>query len=232
MAVSANSNFQLNRNDLIRRAYQICGLLNAAATPKSEQITMASDFLNLELDNLQARGVVLRSVSIATLSLTNGTASYTLPSTVLDVLPSATVKATTSTDTETPVESVGLDRYLTITDKTTSGVPSLMYLERGPSFIVKVWPVPSAAMTLQYKKVAFLADSDSAAVDTDLGRHWHKGLMYGLAAMLAESHDQAPTKVRSFSDKAEYFYKLSLNHEQEHGPAQFRPMAGYGYRRR
>ncbi len=229
MAVSANSSFQLNRNDLIRRAFQLSGVMSAEHTPEANDIAMASDFLNLELDSLQAHGVILRSVSIATLSLSASTASYTLPSTVLDVLPNATVKAGASVDTETPVQSIGLDRYMAISDKTSAGTPSVMYLERGSSFVVKLWPVPSTAMTLQYKRVVFLADSDSAEVDTDLGRHWHKGIVYALAAMVAESKNQAASKINSLAETAERLKRRSLNHEQEHGQAQFRPAAGYTY---
>lgn len=231
MAVSVNYTFQLNRNALIRRAFQLAGVLSATDVPLDDDVAMASDFLNLELDSLQAMGVILRSVSTSSLTLVGGTSTYTLPATVLDVLPNATVKATSTTTTETPVTSIGHDRYLMLTDKTTAGTPTLMYLERGSSFTVKLWPVPSVAGYLQYKTVAFLRDSDSAAVDTDLGRHWHEAIMYALAAMIAMQRNQPSNKIEALQKRGDFLKQRSLNHEQEHGQIQFRPAPGYGYRR-
>ncbi len=225
MAVSANSAFQLNRNDLIRRAFQLAGVLPAEQQPSSDDYQMASDFMNLELDSIQAEGVILRSVTRATLALVSGTAAYTLPATVLDVLDPAAVLIG-SGPTEIPVQLCDRSRWVTLTDKTIKGVPTFMLIERGASITLTLWPIPSATMTLTYLKVGFLSDSDTAEVDTDFNRHWHKAIMFAVASHVALARNQDLAKVGFLTGQAEKLKRQSRGFDQEHGHFQMRPSSG------
>lgn len=227
MAVSSNYTFQLNRNDLLRRAFQLSGVLAAEQHPLSDDIAMAADFLNLELDAIQAEGINLRAVTRATLPLVDGTATYTLPPTVLDVLEPAALLVGSET-LETPVELIDRARYTTLTDKTSEGRPVFMYVEKGPSVTATFWPKPDATMTLTYQKVGFLADSDAANVDTDMARHWHKPLMFCVAAMVARSRNQPQAKVDALLAEGERLKRISRTFEQEHGDFVFQPCARSG----
>jgi len=227
MAVSVNYSFQLNRNDLIRRAFQIAGVLPAEQRPSDDDVAMASDLLNLELDAIQAEGVVLRSVTRATLALSDGTATYALPASVLDVLENAALTVGSQT-IETPVHLIDRAQYHMLAHKASEGRPVFMYVQKGASVTVTLWPVPSETMTLTYQMVGFLADSDAANVDTDLSRHWHKPLMFCLAAMIARSRNQPQSKVDSLLNEGERLKRKSHAADQEHGDFQFYPAARSG----
>ena len=227
MAVSTNYTFQLNRNDLIRRAFQLSGVLPAEQSPSADDVAMASDFLNLELDAIQAEGINLRAVSRATLALVDGTTTYTLPSSVLDVLEPAALTVGTQL-TETPVQLIDRARYNGLSHKTAKGRPVFVYIEKAASITATFWPAPGEAMTLTYQKVSFLADSDAANIDTDMGRHWHKPLMYAVASMVARSRNQPQGKIDSLLNECERLKRISRTFDQEHGDFQFQPIARSG----
>jgi hypothetical protein len=201
--------------------------LPAEQSPSSDDIAMASDFLNLELDAIQAEGIILRSVTRATLALVDGTAAYTLPATVLDVLEPAALLVGSET-VETPVEMIDRARYNTLTDKTSEGRPVFMYVEKKATVTLTLWPVPDDTMTLTYQKVGFLSDSDAANNDTDLARHWHKPLMFCVAAMIARARNQKQDKIDALLSEGERLKVKSRIAEQEHGDFQFLPHARSG----
>jgi hypothetical protein len=226
MALSANYTFQLNRNDMLRRAFQLAGVLPAEQEPNNDDYAMASDFLNLELDAIQGEGHVLRSITRTTLSLADGTSSYVLPATVLDVLEPAAVKLASDT-TETPVQLIGRAAYTTLTQKTQEGRPTFMYVEKTASVTVYLWPVPDQTMTLTYQRVGFLFDSDAAGVDMDLSRQWHKAVTYMMAGNVALARNQDLSKVKFLLGEGERLKRIARSYEQERGDSQFIPAPGY-----
>src|SRR5262245_44384948 len=123
MTVSANSTLDYQRNELITAAFQLAGLLEVSQEPSSADYDMAARFLNMELMTLQAEGVVLRSVERTTLTLVDGTATYTLPTDVIDVQFGPNDEAGTivsTSDTETVVQAMTRAQYMNITDKTSA----------------------------------------------------------------------------------------------------------------
>ena len=59
MTTSATSSFELNRDALIRRSYQVAGLLEASQSTEGSDITLAADLLQMELTAMVADGSIL-----------------------------------------------------------------------------------------------------------------------------------------------------------------------------
>lgn len=78
MATSGSTNFSRNRNEIIHEALELLNVVGAGETASPEDITAASNTLNIMTKAWQAQGRHLWALQEATLLLTKGTESYTL----------------------------------------------------------------------------------------------------------------------------------------------------------
>lgn len=233
MAIASTATFELTRDQLIRRAFQLAGMTEASMSPDSDDIAMAADFLGMELDTLQAEGIVLRTVERATKSLVDGTAEYTLDSDTLDVhvgpddlLGSHTVTGATGS---TYVKAIGRAEYLAISNRTAEGTPTMGYVERGTTSVkIVLWPVPSAAATLTYQRVRMIRDVTSGSVTMDLVKAWMKPVMWAMAhqIILAKAGDLA--RADYVRNEAERLKAVVRSYDRQRGTAQLAIMPG-GY---
>jgi hypothetical protein len=233
MTVSANSDFELSRDQLIRRAFQLSQVIEAGEAPRADDISMASDILGMELDALQADGTVLRTIERTNLTLASGTASYALSGDCIDVHVNPDNKAGMVWETagsETAVISISRQDYESLGNKTATGTPSLCYIEKGPVISLLFWPVPDSAMTFRYSKVRLIKDMDTGAVTLDLARRWQKAIVYSMAWQIAMAKGIGMEKVGFLKKCADEFRFKALSDDQQRGDAQLSIQRyGFGY---
>lgn len=188
MTVSATSNFELSRDALITVALQTAQLVDAQGPAPAEYIALASVYLGMELDALQAEGVLLRTIERTTLAL-SATAEYTLAADTIDIALGNDNFAGTivqSTGTETRVRAISSSEYVTqVLNKSSSGVPTLVYCEKQATTKLIFWPVPDATMTFSYRRIRLVKDSEPGSVTQDVARRWQKALCYAIAWQMA-----------------------------------------------
>jgi len=189
MSVSTNQNFELTTDQLCRRAYQLAGLLEAGQVVQANDLALAHDLLGMELDALQADGVVLRTVERTTLALTSTTnPEYTLPAATIDVYVGNDNVAGTIVPTqgnETLVRAISRQEYLQISNKLSNATPSLVYIEKQGTTKVCFWPVPAVTnSSFRYNRIRLPYDSEGSKT-LDLARRWQKAICYMLAWQLA-----------------------------------------------
>lgn len=191
MTISANSNFELSRDQLLRRACQLAGVLDAQGQPESNDLDLAVDLLGMELDALQAEGIVLRTAERASLPLLAGVVSYTLDNDCIDCFIGpdnflGTILQTTGT-TETRVKAITRHEYQTnlLNKQATSNPPTHCYVEKQAVVKVLFWPIPSADCTFNYQKIRLVRDADTGAVTLDVSRRWQKAICYAIAWQVA-----------------------------------------------
>lgn len=198
MTISATSTFELTRDQILRRAFQLAGMIEAAQNMNANDAAMASDFLGMELDSLQAQGVLIRHVERTTKS-TGILPSYTLDTDTVDVFVGpdniAGTFAYTSDTAETPVRAISRHEYVSIADKTASGRPALVYIEKAASVTATLWPVPSSGGTFRYSKIRFPRDADTGNVTLDVARKWQKAICYQMAWQIALAKSMPAARV-------------------------------------
>ncbi len=224
MTVSVNSNFEMTRDTLIRRAYQVAGVAASNVTISGDDISMAVDFLGAELDSLQAEGVILRTVERTTVALTSGEETYALDSDCIDIAVDpdnfgGMVWATSGS--ETRVTSVSRQQYEKLSNKTATGTPTMVYFEKQATISAIFWPVPDASMTFRYSKVRLIKDADTGGVTLDLQRKWQKAIMYSLAWQLALAKGMPLDKVGFLRNTADQLKSTARADEAQKGDAQF-----------
>lgn len=189
MTVNSTTTRELPISTIVLRAYQLASLAPPQqATSGAEwdaKAAMARDFLETEIDALQAEGVFARSVDFYDLSVSDGTASYTLPSTTLDLVYDGMYLPDSATTGETPVRPASREEYHALSDKTAEGRPHMYYLHRQATLTVYLYPVPNEAATITFQRHRLLADNDDGSATLDLQRYWTDYVTWALAHKLA-----------------------------------------------
>lgn len=227
MTVSANATTDYQRDQLIRMAYQLAGVLEAGREPEAADLSMASDFMNLELMALQADGVILRTIERTTLTLVAGTMAYTLPADTIDVQlgPNDQLGSIVPTSgSETLVTAMSRAEYLDLSDKTSavSGRPTRAYVEKLASVTVTLWPAPDAtSASLRYARVRLLKDVDTGAVTVDLARRWLKFVTYATAVHIARAKSLSADAVKGLEIQADKLKKACLADDNQRGKVRW-----------
>ena len=180
------------RDEIINAAFHLCGLLPYGKLPSADQIAQSVIHLNLALAELQSDNISLSQVENDTLALTSGTAvaTYALEADALAIQVSTNGLAGTISDstdnTVTQVRAMTRDEYMVIPNKTATGRPSRVFVDKQNATSVTFWPIPSAATyTFNFSKIRLLRQSDTGAVTSDLRRVWAPFLVYSVAVGVA-----------------------------------------------
>lgn len=233
MTVSANASLNYQRDQLITMACRLAGVWpssqDASDAQSADDVSMAADFMNLELKALQAEGTGLRFVERTTLALVASQAEYSLASTTIDVEIGPNDQAGTiinSSGQETVVTAMSAADYLDITDKTTAvtDVPTRVYIDNGGETLTAVfWPVPDAtSVTWRYQRVRLVTDMDSGSVTLDLQRRWMQYVAYAVASQVALAKSIALDKVNYLRQQADAMKERCKATDNERPKARFR----------
>lgn len=228
MTVSANYALDYTRDQLLTTAFRLAGVLDADGALQQTDVAMGAAFMNLELMNLQAEGVILRTLERVTLTLVAGTASYALAADTIDVEvgPNGTVGTIVpASGSETAVLAMTRHEYLDLTDKgvVTTGRPGRVYIERAALVTLIFWPVPSAdAPTFRYGRVRLLRDMDTGAVTVDLARRWLQFVTYAVAAQVALSKSIDLPRVSYLRKEAERMKTALQSEDTQRGSIRLR----------
>lgn len=236
MTVSANYAFEMTRDQLIRRAMQAAQLLDPQAEPNGDEVAMAADFLNTELQSLASDGVTLYQNELATMALTAGTYSYdplVAPNEDfidLAISPDGIAGSVYAADgIKTPVRAINVHERNLITDTTTEASrPTTVFIDRSLSMFFDFWPVPTVNLTFSYRKIRLIRDVDTGAVTVDVARRWQKYLWLQTAAYLARALSKPLDLVQDLRSEAREAKKAAQNSDREKVGGQFYVPRYYG----
>jgi len=178
--------FNQTRTEIIERAYRIIGKLSMGETLSAEMHRQAVIALNSMIKSWQDRHVFLWTIKEFTLSLTQGTRSYSVPT---DPLVYALDRAYLRIDNnDSNVTIASWRQYVDIYDKEVAGDPTLVALDTQIAPTLYVWPIPSQARTLYYTGIVRLKDFESSSGVPDFPVHYLEAITYGLAHKLASEY--------------------------------------------
>lgn len=233
MAASVNSTLNYSRDQLITSAYRLAGLWpsnqSSADSQSAYDVAMAADFMNLELQELQAEGILLRTSERTLLALVAGTASYTLDVDTIDVDTGPNDQAGSIVPTsgsETLVTLMTQAEYLDLADKgaTTTARPTRVFVDRGGALMTVIfWPVPDAtSVSWRYARVRLLKDMDSGGVTVDLARRWLKYVTYAVSAQVASAKNVPLDRVNWLYAEAMRLKEICKDDDNERVKTRFR----------
>lgn len=189
MTTSAVTSWELDRNSIIKSALRKLGVLAQGQTPSTEDYTNGAEALNSLIQTLVTEGMPLWKRTTASVTLIDGTSSYTVSNAprVYQV-----VLTDSASGTQIELQPKSLYDYRRLPDD-TDGVPvNYVYTPGLENGTLIVWPTPdstvAATKSLQvvYQKEFYTFDTST---DTpDFPAYWTDALIYGLAVRLAPEY--------------------------------------------
>src|SRR3990167_9129077 len=125
MTSSATYTYDPNIGEFTDEAYERVGLDPAVLTVRHARSARRS--LNLMFSEWATRGVRLFQVDEQTQTLTESDPSYSHASGTLTILHAVIRRS----DVDTPVHRIGMEQYAMLPNKTSEGLPSMIYHDRG-----------------------------------------------------------------------------------------------------
>lgn len=253
MALSASYDFTMDRDSIITRALQIIGATASGQTPSADEISDASDMLNLMLKAWQADGLQLWKIETISLTPVQGQYIYTFgPSGDIDTGASGprpeqvteVVRRETATTTDVALNRVSRRNFLGLSDKDSEGVPTQFYFnpqDGGAGTRLAelwIWSVPSAdfasdyTLRINYQKP--FDDMDASTNNLSFPQYWELAIVFGLASLLAVEYGLPMTDQNNITMKAELLHAKALSWDVDmDGSVFFRPepYTGFGWGR-
>jgi len=178
MATSGTKTFALDTGEVIEEAYELAGLEARtgydAATARRSLNVMFADWSN--------RGINIWTIAQVSLTLTEGTASYTLNSYDIDILEAVIRRTVNGIQTDYQMSRVGRMEYLNIPNKTTEARPTEFFVDRQATPVLKLWPTPenSTDVFVSYR-IQRIDDVTASAQDQEIPSRFIPPMVSGLA---------------------------------------------------
>ena len=184
MATSGTVAFQPNVEEIITEAFERCGLDPQIQT--GDRAVSARRSLNLLFSEWANRGINYWAVEQETLTLVNGTASYTLPVGTIDII-DAVVRDSAGTDTSDQIiNRVSIADYNQLPNKSSPGKPSQYMLDKQYTPVAYFWQVPDRdTYSMVYWAIRQLEDVTASNQDADIPYRWNECICAGLASKLS-----------------------------------------------
>ena len=230
MATSGTHTFTLDISDIMEEAYDLCGL----ELRSGYSFRGAKRALNLVFLEWQNKGLNLWTVEQASVSVTEGTSSYTVESSALDIVD---VFIRTDAGDETKQFDQRLNRisrteYNHQSNKLLQAKPTQFYVDKDSGSIKLVlWSTPDKAYTLVYDYIQRIEDTgDVASNNVDVPSRYLPCLTYALAYNLAVKSPEAQPRVPMIKQRYDELWKDVSDADRERASVKFVPDLGtYGY---
>ena len=219
MATSNSTNFEPDAAEYVEEAYERCGL----EMRTGYDARTARRSLNLMFADWANRGLNLWTVKQATLSITSGTASYTLlDATVVDLLE---VVLRNRSGTDFTLTQVSRGEYLRIPNKDNSGQPSQYFFDRQVTPTITLWSTPDTSYTLVFYYVRRIEDADTLVNTTDAPFRFLPCMAAGLAYYI--SVKRAPDRIQILKSIYEEEFQRAMSEDANSTPLKLTPNISY-----
>lgn len=185
MSVSGSTNFSLNANQIIDKAFHRLGKASEGEAVSARMYEDGRSSLNLILKSKLGTSDRLSLRSEDSLSLVANQASYALTSPFPMRIPSVRRRNTSGYDV--PLNELSRQEYFDLPNKTASpSVPVSFYFDaQRDNGVLYVWPAPdtnaASNYTLQYTYLRRIDDIDASTDDLDMPQEWLDPVIWLLA---------------------------------------------------
>lgn len=229
MTIATTRTRELDIAKICQRAHQLIGVANESQNISGDKLSLAKDFLEMILDDLEADGLRARAVAFETLALVTGQSAYTLNADVIDVIgqimyiPPGTVDLDHAAQ-ELPLVAVSREDWQLQPAKDATGRPLQYFANRSAVPVeLRLWPTPTVQDlgTLRMQVHRLAADSNDASKTLDVERYWVLCVTYKLGAQLASAYSLNPGRVQYFEQVADKHLEKCKSYSAQKTPARF-----------
>lgn len=224
MATSNTYNFSPALGEIVVYAYNLIGIRPAALI--QEHLESARMATSMMLSRWSSQGVNLWTVDKEVVPLTQGVATYPVPSDTIVMLDAYI----TADSIDRIILPVSRTEYASYPNKTQEGFPTTFWFDRTLSPFVTLWPVPDGSQTnLKYYRVRRIQDSNlQNGEQVEVPYYFLEALAFGLAQRLAMIW--APEKVAIMKPLADEAYQIAASQNVETANTYISPTLGSYWR--
>ena len=224
MATSGTYTFNPSLGEVTLYAYQLIGIRPTALL--QEHLDAARTATNMMLTRWSNQGVNLWQVTLVTVPLVQGTATYNVDANTVVMLDAYIEYGSPAIDRI--ILPVSRTEYASYPNKAQEGFPTTFWFDRLLSPTVTLWPVPDGTQTsLKYYKVMRIQDANmNGTQEIDIPPIWLEAFAYGLALRLAMIW--APEKANGLKPFADEAYEIAAMQNVETAQQYISPqISGY-----
>lgn len=220
MATSNSTDFNVTRDQLIAGALRIVGAIAQGETATADMVSNASEALNMLAKSWQADGMPLWVMREYSLTLVDGTNTYTVSPKLLKVVQA--FNHNSSTNVDIPMRIITREEYNRLGNKTSEGNPIQVFCNPNlTSTEVKVFPTPGSTeatyntIKLIYQKQ--FDDFDSASDNPEFPNEFFDALKFGLANRLSYEYGMDVNDRKQLAEQAMLLKLDALSFGTEEG---------------
>jgi hypothetical protein len=223
MTTSSSTDFEPNVAEFVEEAFERCGL----ELRTGYDLKTARRSINLMLAEWANRGLNQWTIKQATETVTQGTASYSLNTNVIDVLDVVCRRTVNGTQTDISMDRLSRSEYLNIPNKTTQARPSQFFIDKSITPAIKVWPVPeNSTDVLVFNKLVRMDDADAGTNTMDMPFRFYPCFAAGLAYYIAMK--KAPDRVGLLKQAYEEEFDRAMSTDEDRASFRIRPFNSVG----
>ncbi len=230
MATSGTATFNMDFTEIAEEAWERAG----REMRSGYDLRTARRSMNLLTIEWQNRGINMWTIEEGTVSLVQGTATYSLPADTIDLLEHVvrTNDGNATTQSDLSISRISISTYASIPNKLTQGRPIQLYVDRGqanPS--VTVWPVPdgTTTYTLKYWRMRRIEDAGAGVQTPDVNFRFLPCLVAGLAYYIAQKDSELAPRIEMLQTEYERQFSLAAQEDREKATLSLVPRI-YGVR--
>lgn len=231
MTTSGTAVFNLDVSDIIEEAFERCG----AELRTGYDLRTARRSMNLLTIEWANRGINLWTIEEGTIPLVAGTASYNLPVDTIDLIEQVIRTGSGATQNDINISRISVSTYASIPNKTASGRPIQIYVDRqsGATDPVSgiqyptatVWPVPEdgSSYNLIYWRMRRIQDAGNGSDTQDIPFRLLPCLVSGLAYYLSLKLPEAMNRIDMLKMAYEEQWMYASGEDREKAAVRFVP---------
>jgi len=183
MAASGTTDFNLDLNLLVEEAFERCG----GELRTGYDLKTAARSLNLLTIEWANRGVNLWTIEEDTVTLTDGTATYPLPSNTIDLVSQVIRTGSAGNQEDITITRMAVPTFASIPNKNSPGRPNQVYIDRKTTTpTITLWPVPdNDGYTFVYWRMKRMEDAGTGVNTQEVPFRFLPCLVAGLAYYLS-----------------------------------------------
>ena len=224
MSTSGTTAFNPDVNEYIEEAFERCG----AELRSGYDFRTARRSLNLMFADWANRGINMWTIEQGTQTLTQGTATYTLPADTVDLIEHVirTGAGNESTQADLQITRISVSTYASIPNKLQQARPIQVWINRqqpAPQFTV--WPIPDGSQTYQfvYWRLRRIQDAGSGSNTEDIPFRFINALTAGLAYYLSMKIPGAMERMPMLKEQYDAAWELASTEDREKAAVRFVP---------
>ncbi len=228
MATSGTTAFTLDLTEIVEESFERCG----AELRTGYDLKTARRSLNLMFADWASRGINLWTVEQGSIPLVQGTATYNLPDSTVDLLEHVirTGAGSVSTQADLTITRISVSTYASIPNKLTQARPIQVYIDRvSPIPTVTVWPTPDGSQTYSfiYWRLRRIQDAGNGVNTMDVPFRFLPCMVAGLAYYLAMKIPGALERLPILKDQYDIAWDLASSEDREKAAVRFVPRQAF-----